>query len=82
MMVERWLTYREAAQRAGVSVRQVRTWRNVGTQGHKLVGRVDPETGRFEVEERVLMEHARWAAWCRSRFSSTVQPARQGKGTA
>lgn len=68
MIEEVWLTYEEAAARAGVTVRQVQKWRNVGIRGHRLVGRVDPDTGRWEVEERELMDHARWALWCRKPF--------------
>ena len=70
-MNERWLTYPEAARRAGVSVRQVRRWRSSGL----VEGRVG-ERGRWEVEERALMQAARRAAFLRSRFSSTVQPKR------
>lgn len=73
-MIERWLTYPEAAERAGVTERQVKTWRKDG-----LEGKVD-ERGRWLVEERALMDHARAQRWKRVRFSKTVQPKRRRDG--
>lgn len=82
MSEETWLGYRQAAERAGVTVRQLRTWRNVGIRGVRLEGRVDPVSGRWEVKEEDLMAMWRWASGQRSKFGKHVQPARRGKGTA
>lgn len=73
-MGERWLTYPEAAARAGVKVRQVQRWRARGL----VVGRIDPESRRWMVEEGELMRCARTQWFRRSRFSTHVQPSRQG----
>ncbi|ERG63522.1 hypothetical protein L332_03515 [Agrococcus pavilionensis RW1] len=69
-MREKWLTYPQAAARAGVTMRQVRRWRSAG-----LAGRIG-EQGRWEVEEQALMAWARRAAFSRVQFGEHVQPRR------